>query len=354
MILSQFLVATVPNVWENKFDSSILETILSYHNEFFDKVMILISDLSDNGIIFLVLALILLLFQNFRKYGFYIIAASAINFLITGVILKPLIDRLRPCNTLYAERVLVMCSQSGSMPSGHVSAVFAGATIVYYMNKKAGIVALIFSVLVGYSRLYLNQHWPSDVIVGAIIGILCGIIVIVLDKKFLSKNAKTDPLLAANSVKETAIEVEANELEEIESETENEQKQLEETTQIADETGQSNEIDDSEQTKQMNEEVEPKRKRPEGERKVRPEGERRKRPEGERRKRPEGERRKRPEGERKVRPEGERRKRPEGERRKRPEGERKVRPEGERRKRPEGERKVRPEGERRKRPEGER
>jgi Membrane-associated phospholipid phosphatase len=68
-------------------------------------------------------------------------------------------------------------STNSSFPSGHTTAVFAAAS-VYAMEYKhhpwIPIASYSFATLVGLSRLTENKHWPTDVLAGAAIGILCG------------------------------------------------------------------------------------------------------------------------------------------------------------------------------------
>ena len=74
-----------------------------------------------------------------------------------------------------------------SFPSGHTAASFAVAAGVYMAGwKKTGIVLHIFSALIGFSRLYVGVHFPSDVIGGAIVGVLCAWVV----RKFIDWTAK--------------------------------------------------------------------------------------------------------------------------------------------------------------------
>ena len=64
-----------------------------------------------------------------------------------------------------------------SFPSGHTAIFFAIAMAIFYFNKKWGIVCFVLAILVGLSRIYVGVHWPIDVVAGALIGILSGIVV---------------------------------------------------------------------------------------------------------------------------------------------------------------------------------
>ncbi len=64
-----------------------------------------------------------------------------------------------------------------SMPSDHAVLYFALATGLYFMSKKVGIFALLYTTMViAIPRVYLGIHYPSDILVGAIIGIIIAII----------------------------------------------------------------------------------------------------------------------------------------------------------------------------------
>ena len=64
-----------------------------------------------------------------------------------------------------------------SFPSGHTTIFFAIAMAIFYFNKKWGIAAFVVATLVGIARIYVGVHWPIDVVVGALIGVLSGIVV---------------------------------------------------------------------------------------------------------------------------------------------------------------------------------
>ena len=63
-----------------------------------------------------------------------------------------------------------------SFPSGHTCSSFAAAAAIYFMyGKKAGIPAFILASLISLSRLYVGVHYPTDILAGVIVGVLCGL-----------------------------------------------------------------------------------------------------------------------------------------------------------------------------------
>ena len=74
-----------------------------------------------------------------------------------------------------------------AFPSGHTTSAFAMAAVLSFAvkNKKYSMLFLAEAVLVGYSRIYLAQHFMDDVLIGAIIGLLSAVICwIFLEKVF--------------------------------------------------------------------------------------------------------------------------------------------------------------------------
>ena len=64
---------------------------------------------------------------------------------------------------------------SWSFPSGHAAWFFALATTVWYANRKWGWWFFAFTLAIGWARVYAGVHWPSDIVGGAVIGILAAI-----------------------------------------------------------------------------------------------------------------------------------------------------------------------------------
>jgi len=99
------------------------------------------------------------------------IGASVITGAIITTVLKHSINRTRPFVTYpYIEHVTE--AGSPSFPSGHASDAFAFATSVSLAYPKwyVSIPSYAYAGAVGYSRMHLGVHYPSDVLMGAIIG----------------------------------------------------------------------------------------------------------------------------------------------------------------------------------------
>ena len=114
--------------------------------------------------------------------------ALVFSLLIGNIILKPSIARVRPFNINTSIQLLITAPVDFSFPSGHAMSSFAAATVIFCYNKRYGIGALILAGLIAFSRLYLYVHFPSDVIIGTIIGILLALAAVKIMNKFSSLN----------------------------------------------------------------------------------------------------------------------------------------------------------------------
>jgi undecaprenyl-diphosphatase len=90
-------------------------------------------------------------------------------------------ERTRPCHELsLTPNVLVNCGNNGSMPSSHAANHFAVAVffiLLYgFKNLKNTVFWFTWAFLIAFSRIYNGVHYPSDVIVGALLGASIGFI----------------------------------------------------------------------------------------------------------------------------------------------------------------------------------
>ena len=118
------------------------------------------------------------------------VAATAVNVGITTV-LKYSINRDRPFVT-YPDIMKKSGGGSPSFPSGHTSSAFAMATSLSFCYPEWYIIipSYTWAGTVGYSRIHLGVHYPSDVVAGALIGAGSAWLTHAVNKK-LNKNSVT-------------------------------------------------------------------------------------------------------------------------------------------------------------------
>ena len=141
-----------------------------------------ITFLGEKGIIFFLLALVLMLMADRRDLGVCIFGAVCCGALITNIILKDAVARPRPfiTNAEYEAWwgfVGAPLEDDFSFPSGHVTACAAAMTAITLMRGRKWLVpSVVIVLLMGISRNYMMAHYPSDVLVAAIIGVFSGFV----------------------------------------------------------------------------------------------------------------------------------------------------------------------------------
>lgn len=162
--------------------------ILNRVNEVFHDItwlnyaMKYISMLAAHGEISIACCAILLIFKRTRRCGFAMAVALVVDFVVVNLILKNAVGRERPwtheelgwAEDFYRQYGIEL-SRDYCFPSGHTAVTFCAAAVLVIFYRAKAIPAVFVALLIGFSRIYLCEHYVSDVAAGIIIGSLCGV-----------------------------------------------------------------------------------------------------------------------------------------------------------------------------------
>jgi len=175
--------------------SEIYFAVNAHYNQFADWIAPYVTDVG-NGWTAVAIAALLTLF-NYRKA--LIVASSYAVTSLSAQIIKYIFDAPRPL-LYFKDQVDRIHLVKGvemlhvhSFPSGHTVSIFTlGVIFTYWSKNKAwGPVFLLIAVMVGYSRMYLSQHFFEDVTAGSAIGTILTVIWLYwLDNKNFIKRPK--------------------------------------------------------------------------------------------------------------------------------------------------------------------
>lgn len=179
--------------WIQNADNTILLLIQNHlHVSFLNGFFIFYTQLGNLGILWIVLSLLLLLRPKTRRAGLLALLSMLVGLLCTNVILKNLVARPRPWLVVEGLAPLMTPPDPNSFPSGHTCAAFASAGAWWrtFPRLRFRLLAVTLAVLMGYSRLYVGLHFPTDVLAGAIVGLFSSFAAWMLYRRGVEKGVR--------------------------------------------------------------------------------------------------------------------------------------------------------------------
>lgn len=164
----------------------MLEALLSWDERYFrliqeawasptlDRMLPWVTDARNYTIPFILAAMLILVVGRLRGVRFLILAVVSVVLAdaLGNHLLKHVLWRARPCIALEAVRLLVGCVNSPSFPSNHAVNSSALATLAALYMPRLALPSAALAFIVGYSRIYVGAHYPLDVIVGWVLGLV--------------------------------------------------------------------------------------------------------------------------------------------------------------------------------------
>lgn len=173
----------------------ILHAIQNIRTPWLDQLILGVTRIMGSyGQLWAIIGVALLLFRRTRKCGAAVLASYVLVFLVGHLFLKDLIARPRPCHVDETVALLVAMPASFSCPSTHSAWSFAAAVVIFCRDRRWGTAALLAAALIGFSRMYLFVHYPTDVLFGAVLGAALGLLAVKLvdaaSRKLSARKAK--------------------------------------------------------------------------------------------------------------------------------------------------------------------
>lgn len=169
--------------WEFDF----LYYLQGLHNPLLDKIMVAFTTLGDAGLVWIMLAVVLLFTKEYRKCGVNMALALIVMLVLGNVGLKNIFMRERPCWLDESIKLLIETPHDYSFPSGHTYASIAAATVILLRYRREGIVAMLVALVISFSRLYLFVHFPTDILASLVLGVLTAVGTYYLVEKYYDK-----------------------------------------------------------------------------------------------------------------------------------------------------------------------
>lgn len=178
-----------------EWDANILLNLQNnVRSDFWDPIMKAITHSVDKGLFWIILTILLLIIPKTRKMGLCSAISLVFSIIICNLLLKNIFARVRPYEVIDGLKCIVKLADDYSFPSGHTSGSFASAVALFLAAERKqkifAFVGILYAGLVGFTRLYVGIHYPTDVIVAAIVATLFAIPAYLIGSKIYDVLAK--------------------------------------------------------------------------------------------------------------------------------------------------------------------
>lgn len=158
--------------WIRTWDIQVLFFIEQHmRTPLLDAAMVCFSTIGNVGILWIVIGLLLLVRKRSRRIGIMLLTTLAFNAILGEGIIKNLFHRPRPFDAFPDITMIISRASTYSFPSGHTASSFASAYVLAKYYKKYAVIWWLVAGLIGFSRMYLFQHYPTDVLGGIVLGL---------------------------------------------------------------------------------------------------------------------------------------------------------------------------------------
>ena len=182
-----------------QFDTQILLLINRLQSRFLDPLTLGISWITEGGLLWILICLFIFVFikEDRKRKITLILLTLLVNSWLVNVPLKFFMFRTRPYEAIEGVRAIGKIWTNSSFPSGHLAASVAALLILAYLFRIRQRWFILFSVIfilfLGFARIYVGMHYPTDVLGGVIVGLISTIPIIWIDKQVKFSGGKTDP-----------------------------------------------------------------------------------------------------------------------------------------------------------------
>ena len=154
-----------------EWDTAARVWLTTHHHPVADTVMVGLSIIGRGGAVWIAIALVLAVLNRSRlRAAAVVLVALALAFVMTDLVVKPLVRRARPFESSELTRVIDRRPLTSSFPSGHAATATAGAITLSRLWPAARFGLWALAALVALSRIYVGVHYPLDVLGGAVLG----------------------------------------------------------------------------------------------------------------------------------------------------------------------------------------